>query len=324
MSRKRILSIDGGGIRGVIPASILKYIEEKTGKPCCDLFDLIAGTSTGGILGCGLCIPDKNNKPKFTAEDLIELYAQHGKRIFARSLWGGFRGLGGMVDEKYNEDGLEGLLEDYFDDAELDTAKTNLLVTSYDITSRKPHFFKSWRAQGKNNRSGESKHDRNFLMRDVCRATSAAPTYFEPAKVKSKSDKTFHLIDGGVFANNPGMCALSSARRLFENPEEMVFLSLGTGETTREIPYKDAKGWGLIGWARPLLYILFDGVSDTADFHLRQELGLKYLRVQTVLGKGVNDNMDDASDENIATLRDLGDKLVKDNKTQLDAIAAML
>jgi len=318
----RILSIDGGGIRGLIPAVILDHIETTTGKPCCELFDLIAGTSTGGILGCGLTIPGDGGRPKFAARDLIGLYAEHGGRIFDRSLWDGFRSLGGLTDEKYGEDGIEGLLKEYFGKAMLSQATTNLLVTAYDITARKPHFFKSWRAQGKRNKSGESKHDRDFMMRDVCRATSAAPTYFEPAKIKSSSKNTFHLIDGGVFANNPGMCALSSARRLFPDEDSFLFLSLGTGETTREIPYAKAKNWGLAGWARPLLYIMFDGVSDTTDFHLRQELGIDYLRVQTVLGKGVNDDMDDAGDENIATLRGLGEQLVDGNRAKLDALAA--
>lgn len=318
----RILSIDGGGIRGLVPAAVLDYLEKKAGKPCTELFDLIAGTSTGGILGCGLCVPGSSGSPKYSAADLIDLYAENGETIFSRSLWDGFRSMGSLTDEKYPSNGIEDLLHTYFGNAMLSESLCKLLVTSYDIKDRKPHFFKNWRARGRNNPSGESKFDRDFLMRDVCRATSAAPTYFEPARIFAKSGKEFHLIDGGVFANNPGMCAVSSASRLFDD-EQVIVLSLGTGETIREIPYEKARGWGLIGWARPLLYILFDGVSDAADYHLSQMLGRNHLRIQARLEKA-NDDMDDAGEENINLLKDLGKRLVDENKIELDRFADIL
>lgn len=318
----RILSIDGGGIRGIIPAAILTYIEDEAGKPCSELFDIIAGTSTGGILGCGLCIPGDGGNPKYSAAEMVDLYADEGGKIFARSLWDGFRSLGSLADQKYGSGGIEEVLKNYFGDVELSETLSHLLVTSYDIKNRKPFFFKNWRARGERNPSGESRFDRDFHLRDVARATSAAPTYFEPAKVHSKSNKEYQLIDGGVFANNPGVCAVSSAGRLFTD-DEIIILSLGTGETIREIPYEKAKDWGLIEWARPLLYILFDGVSDAADYHLKQMYGRNHLRIQMRLTE-INDDMDDASDENIKMLRDLGGKLVDDNKNELQAMAQKL
>jgi uncharacterized protein len=113
---KKILSIDGGGIRGLIPALVLAEIESRTGKAVAECFDLIAGTSTGGILAMGLARDDGNGKPRFSAGDLADIYQTRGKEIFSRSLWKGAASLGGLADETYSHKGLEKVLEAYFGD----------------------------------------------------------------------------------------------------------------------------------------------------------------------------------------------------------------
>lgn len=316
MDAVRILSLDGGGIRGIIQAKVLEYIEAKAGKPATECFDLIAGTSTGGILGCGLCVKGDGGKPKFPAATMVKLYRDNGGTIFHSSFWHGFGSLGGMVDEKYEADGLEKVLREYFGDALLSGSLGRLLVTSYDIAQRQPYFFKSWKA-------GEDM-DRDHFLRDVARSTSAAPTYFEPCLCPSRGGAQRPLIDGGVFANNPGMCAMASARTLFPDAKNFLVVSLGAGETKREIPYPKAKNWGLMGWARPLLYILFDGVSDSVDYELEQEVGKNYFRFQVEIGDAANDDMDDVRPENIAGLERLAEKLIGREKARLDQVAAIL
>jgi patatin-like phospholipase/acyl hydrolase len=111
---KKILSIDGGGIRGLIPALLLAETEKKTRKPISETFDLVAGTSTGGILALGLAKPNKKGKPKYSAKVLAKLYAEHGKEIFERSLWKGITSVGGITDEVYSQKGIESLLKKYF------------------------------------------------------------------------------------------------------------------------------------------------------------------------------------------------------------------
>src|SRR5262245_52031332 len=115
-STPRILSLDGGGIRGIIPATVLTEIETRTGARIAELFDLIAGTSTGGILALGLVKPsaDDENRPQYAASDLAELYEKEGKHIFRRSSWRQITGLGNLLDEKYDAKGLEEVLDDYF------------------------------------------------------------------------------------------------------------------------------------------------------------------------------------------------------------------
>ncbi len=325
----RILSIDGGGIRGIIPGLVLQYIEEQTQKSISESFHMIAGTSTGGILACTLTAPILNGKPRQCSE-IVNLYRNRGKDIFARSFWKGFGSLGGMVDEKYDSENLEKVLLDYLGGISLSDVSQDLLVTSYDLHKRKPYFFKSWKARGEQLDPNETAADRDFFLREVARATSAAPTYFEPAKFE-KPGQFIPLIDGGVFANNPTMCALASARKLYPNRSRFLIVSLGTGETQRIIPYKDAKDWGLIGWARPLLYVLFDGVSDAVDYQLSQEFKRQdYFRFQTELSNDFddenapNDDMDDARPENIRKLEKVAEELIRKERKNLDRLVNQL
>jgi patatin-like phospholipase/acyl hydrolase len=316
-NRTRILSIDGGGIRGMIPALVLAELEQRAGKPVAELFDLVAGTSTGGILACGLTIPGDGGRPRYAANQLIALYEQEGPNIFDRSLLRRVLTLDGIIDERYPSGPLEGILQRYFGNARLREALTRVLVTAYEIERRTPWFFRSERAQA------DAAYD--FTMADVAHATSAAPTYFEPAKLAAPGapGDYFALVDGGVFAVNPGMCAWAEARAL-ELPQETVVLSLGTGSLIRRIPYDDAKDWGLIQWARPILDVVFDGSSDTVDYQLVQLLGEDHhFRLQTTL-ETASDDMDDASEENLRNLRLEGENLIARESATLDRVLSLL
>ncbi|MEJ2069336.1 MAG: patatin-like phospholipase family protein [Syntrophobacterales bacterium] len=307
----KVLSIDGGGIRGIIPAMVLNVIERATGKPICQLFDLIAGTSTGGILALGLTKPNPRdpNQPHYPAEKLIDIYEQEGPTIFSRSVWHKLHSVWNLADEKYPSSGIEGVLKDYFEDALLSQALTELVVPSYEIEKRDCFFFKRSKA-----RANPSAND--FLMRQVARSTSAAPTYFEPCWIAGGEEKPYWaLIDGGVFANNPAMCALAEAMVIYGRDNDFLVVSLGTGQLTRPLDYEEAKDWGLAGWAQNIINIIFDGVQDTVDYQLRQLLPVtdgptrRYYRFQVELDRG-NDDMDDASRTNLDALRKKADDLI--------------
>lgn len=311
----RILSIDGGGIRGVIPAILLDQIERRTEKPISDLFDLIAGTSTGAILALGLVVPGENNKPKYTARDLLNIYKDRGGEVFKKSLWRRIPLLD-IFDEKYSNKGIEAVMKEYFDDIELRDSLKDVLITSYDIENRKPYFFKSSKAENLT-------ECRNHLMRDIARATSAAPTYFEPAETPAlmccEENKTRYLIDGGIVANNPALCAYAEAMNS-ENPpdpdkdERFIFVSLGTGTSNTRIPYEKAKNWGKLGWVRPVVSSLMDAANDVVDYQLRQILQPIPEQEENVSQKSINyyrfniklteaeEDMDAVDDENIKAL----------------------
>jgi Patatin-like phospholipase len=331
----RILSMDGGGIRGIIPARILQRIEQATGQPVSALFHLIAGTSTGGILGCGLA------KGK-SAREIADLYAQRGGEIFHRSLWDKVTTIDGLSNPDYDPSPLESILNEEFAETWLsEVGGVELLVPSYAIqlpseqagsglgllVPRVPYFFKSWKAKGTNIDPGDKPPELDFKLKDIARATSAAPTYFPPALIQNRAGQSFGMIDGGVFANNPAMCALVSAYKLFPQAKVFMLVSLGTGSLERPIPYAEAKDWGLVHWARPILNVLFDGNADTTSYEVDQILGPAHYRFDISLGESpkqdanaVNEDFDDASPDNIARIERKAQALANGMGNKLQAV----
>ena len=337
MSKKvvRILSIDGGGIRGIIPAMVLAEIEERTRVRTADNFDLIAGTSTGGILALGLSRPDEGN-PQFTAADLANIYRERGEEIFnrdQREVTGleariapvrellarivnvpgmeGLPGIGplvaplrevlphleGLTDERYSNEGLRRVLGDQFGDATLGNARTRTMVTTYDMQSRRPIFLRSWE-QG----------DAAVQMSDAALATSAAPTFFEPVQL-TIGEQARTLIDGGIFVNTPTVSAYAEAIEIFPDATDFFVLSLGTGESTQPLDYQDAVNWGKLEWLPELLECMFDGMSDATDDQMERILGANYIRLQRNLKPG-NERMDDATPGNILALENLAREII--------------
>jgi uncharacterized protein len=304
----RVLAIDGGGIRGLIPALVLTELERRAGRRIFELFDLIAGTSTGGILACALCAPDP-----LPASELVKLYEEEGPEIFDRSIFQRIRSADGLLDEKYDDAALDRALERFLGHKRLRETRPDLIVPSYDTAQPGPYFFKTTKAR-------ETPDDDDFPLSLVARATSAAPTYFEAVESGARS-----LVDGGVFATNPGMCALAEVlNREDVTPRDVVLLSLGTGQRTHKRSFEEIKDWGLARWARPILDVVFDGVSDAVDYQLDRVLtGERYWRFQVELTLA-SDDLDDASEDNLARLRGHAEDLIRARSEDLDAVAAKL
>ncbi len=312
----KILSIDGGGIRGIIPALVLAEIEKRTKRPIASLFDLIAGTSTGGILALGLSIPKAPTEPLYQAHQLVEMFERQGARIFSRGIFHTLAACGNLRRAKYSAAGIEQVLLEYFGNSRLRDAATGVLITGYEIERSFPFFFRSAIAR--------ERSDYDFPAREVARATSAAPTYFEPMKLLTGTfTDHYTLIDGGVYANNPAACALVEARATHPNAADFLVVSLGTGELTRCLPFEQTRHWGAIQWAAPVLDVVFDGASRTVDYQLRQLLPDHYYRFQTTLD-GHNHRLDNASPENITALKALAYNLVERESAEIDKLCQKL
>ncbi len=326
----RILSIDGGGIRGILPGqilvtleSILQKLTKRKGARIADFFDLIAGTSTGGILTCLYLTPGpRGTRPKYTAQQAVDLYLKFGGKVFDVSAWQRIRSGGGWFDAAYSADGLKKLLKKYLADVRLCKLLKPCLITAYDTGRRKAHFFKQHRAK--------TDRQRDFTARAAARATSAAPTYFEAANIKAVGGKEFSLIDGGVFANNPTLCAYAEARTMNHKPtaNQMVILSLGTGEKLKKFPFAEIRHWGKLEWAVPVLDIMMSGVSETVDYQLKQVYRAvkkpgQYLRIMPGLGSASQD-MDDASPRNLRALKAAGQQAARKNRAKLEKFALKL
>lgn len=318
----KILSIDGGGIRGIIPARILTEIECQTGTPIYRMFDLITGTSTGGILALGLTCPDPDGQqPAHKAEDLLNMYLERGQEIFTPARFPRLRRIANYYSAKYSATGLERVLQCCFKDARLKDALTEVLIPTYEIERRWAFFFKSRKAKM------AAKFD--YLMRDVARATSAAPTYFPPHRIFTDDiSQRFVWVDGGVFANNPTLCGYVDAKKNHgDKTDQMYVLSLGTGEHTTSLQFEETRGWGQIGWAQSVIDISLDGISGTVDYQMhelaRRDDSLTYQRLQTRLDKG-NDTLDDASPRNTRNLLLVAEKIIRENQDAFNEMCLML
>lgn len=321
---RTILSIDGGGIRGVIPARILTEIESRAKKRIAEMFDLLVGTSTGGILAAGLAVPGPGGRPKFSARELLDLYLDNGRTIFDRSFWRGITSAGGLADEKYSHAPLERILRVNFRDTTLADCLKPVVLTSYDIEERQPYFFKTTRAK--------ARPERNHYLYEAVRATTAAPTYFEPARVRNLATQPTvrHLVDGGVFVNNPALCAFVEALEGGGRRETMRVVSLGTGVHTRPIRYEEARDWGKLGWVVPIINVMMDGQADAADYHLRQILPdekkgerQRYFRFDTELDLALDD-MDAANKGNLEALRREALQIIERQSNEIDRLVKLL
>lgn len=344
--RFRILSVDGGGIRGLVPAVVLaeleRRIEAEAGEPraLSDCFHLLAGTSTGGLIALGLTAPEPESpgRPLLSAQGLVRLYREDGPRIFTRGLWWRLRSLGGWAAPKYPADPLAEVLGERLGEARLREALREVIVTSYDMSEREPHFFKRWRAA--------QSAQRNPTLVDAALATAAAPTYFPSHGLDERA-----LVDGGVFASNPTVAAVAEALKRTDEepadlaPHDLFVVSLGTGVRETGFEQRRVRGWGKVGWISPkggeppLLGAVLDGQSDAADHWAHMLLnhepgdemprpaeigarGPRYFRLQVELHRAFA--MDDASESALDGLTAAAEELIADHDEQLTLIARRL
>lgn len=316
----KILSIDGGGIRGIIPARILTEIEALTGKRIAEMFDLICGTSTGGIIALSLACPGAHGTPKYTAGELVDLYEKHGAKIFPSGYWTRVDDVQNYYQPRYSPQGLADVLCEYLQDVPLRDALTDVLIPAYEIERRVPFFFKSRKARGR--------MSHGFRMRDVALATAAAPTYFPPHKIEiPDTDETFVLVDGGIFANNPTLCGYVEAKKNYKEADEIFILSIGTGARTTSLWYEEAKDWGKIGWAQPVIDIALDAVSSTVDYQMnelnRHDSKLRYHRFQVRLD-AENEKLDDTSERQLRVYSLIAESVLREQQDLLTEIYPIL
>lgn len=327
---KRILTIDGGGIRGIIPAMFIVALEEKlkviSNNPeahISDYFDFFAGTSTGGILISILLFPSETDpsRPKYSAKQALDLYLEHGEKIFSTSRWRRFLSKFGLLSEIYDEKILEDVLKSYFGDSKLSQLIKPSVITAYNIELRKNHLFRQQKALS----HGES---RDFYLRDVCRATSAAPTFFSVAEVFSLSNTRHVLVDGGVFAHNPTITALVEVLKTFNtfNISDIHILSLGTGITKNAYNYEDFKKKWAISIGPALVDIMTSSSSESNDYFIKQlfksvkRLG-NYIRIEPQNLSSIDPAMDAASMTNLQKLVALADRLISENEEVIEQLA---
>lgn len=340
MFKYKLLSIDGGGIRGIIPAIILKEIEKRTQKRIWELFDLIAGTSTGGFLAMILTIPNPNNPntARYSMEEIINMYREDGKNIFHEPFLESLTEVDDLLRPKYSSEGRQKVAEKYFKDTPLKDALTNVFITSYDIELRIPVFFINNPRFQRHTGTSFRKLCTDYKMIEAAMATSAAPTFFKPYKLTMRGcdDADYYaLVDGAMFANNPTALAIVEAIIYSQNYNKEIGLkdilvtSLGTGSLTRKFPYDQAVNWGKLQWLQPLINIFLDGASEVANYQLRQllpdaqNIHKQYYRFQKELTEA-NDDLDNTTEENIELLEKVAYTIIQEQSREFDKLCEEL
>ena len=295
----RILSLDGGGVRGLLSARILenleKYLDAREGrpKPLGERFDFIVGTSTGAILAAGLA-------SGLTARRLHEIYAQDIPNIFPPK-----SSLASWCGPKYSQAPLRELLKEHFGDTRLADLETDLCITAVDLQTGRPRLYKTGYLKRNQGRLEEP-------LVEAVLASAAAPTYFPPVTTLAHSS---YLVDGGLCANNPAMVALVDALQ-FEHPgkvsgshpagdlNQVVMVSLGTGMACG-MPYDSEQliGAGIWRWAKPVIELTFQSQSHLVHAQVSFLLKERYLRIDPPLPFAVK--LDDAAA--LPRLASLGD-----------------
>lgn len=297
---KLILSLDGGGARAAATTEFLSLIEQQlqcSGKTLRDEVDFFAGTSAGGTIALALACTDKS---------LDEINYLHGEvnaaRLFQRNSRWPF--IGGVLRPKYQRRGKLEVLQQILGEARLGdiAAHQEALLVSYDVNARTPLVIKST----------EPDH-RSLLCTEVVDATSAAPTFFPTAAVNINTTQRW-LIDGGVVANNPALCAIAEARRRYQTSiDQMRLLSIGTGHRTAAINGKASQRWGAIQWALKgqIMSVLSDERIVAYQAQTITRPG-SYIRVDSELSpqpglpNPPQQAMDCVTRDNIARIRDMG------------------
>ncbi|KAG6483189.1 patatin-like protein 2 [Zingiber officinale] len=342
-----VLSIDGGGVRGLIPATILAFLESKLQEldgadaRIADYFDVIAGTSTGGLITAMLAAPSKDGgdrRPLFSAKEIVDFYLDNCSKIFPRRrnaciLNPVLNLIAAFAGPKYDGEYLRSKIRELFGDTKLSETLTNVVIPAFDIKFLQPTIFSSFEMK--------SEPLKDAMLSDICIGTSATPTYF-PAHYFATEDESggrreFNLVDGGVAANNPTLAAMSQLTKAISSRKADFFpikptdygkflvISLGAGSNKQEKRYsvKESGRWGVLAWlydkgtmAAPIVDVYHEASADMVDVHAAvvfQALHSQdnYLRIQDDTLKGNVASLDASSKENLGNLMEIGNNLLK-------------
>ncbi|WP_442593844.1 CBASS cGAMP-activated phospholipase [Neobacillus sp. D3-1R] len=270
----KILCIDGGGIRGVLPIAILHAMEQELKRPIGDMFEVIAGTSTGAIIAAGVSI-------NINMKELLENYLKFGEKIFIR------QAKVGLFKSVYSDRYLRCLLKKAFGELSLAEIDKPLIIPAVDVTHGKPFVHRS-------NYGHPDSENLSIKLWDAVLSSCSAPVYFPPNNVENR----YLSIDGGLWANNPSLVCITESLQFFQkNLNELKIVSLGTGMQKIDFRIESDKYWGVRHWlpfhfpsmkvTPKLLDLALNLSSESITYHSQLLLQDQYLRINKELGEEV-------------------------------------
>lgn len=322
-STVRILVVDGGGIDGVMPLVVLRYLEEKTHQPISALFDFFTGTSTGSIITTVLNVPNDKGQPKYSANQLLEMYKNLSKNILTPSMTRIIFTLHGLFGPRLSvsnlHDEFTSLLGKKLNFGSL---LKQVAITTYNLDEEKLTIFNSWECKNPGSR---------FPAADIITAAAATPMFFSPVIFTDDTEnKQGSFVDGMIFANNPSLAAIREAFKLYPNAKNFIIVHLGTGGTS--VDYLKLSGikverWGTLRWIGPMITILYkaqntvikEAIAGIQDFNPNKTFHYYLFDKKLYVTAPF-----DASKENIASIEHAANELLINQKETLDSVAQEL
>lgn len=338
----KVLAVDGGGVRGIIPSHVLVALEDLTDRSVASLFDVIVGTSIGGIGALALSAPGDDGSPKYSAREVLEFFRNRAGQIFPKTslswpqslreleklirlptptqaLFGSNREIG---NARYSADGLRAALTELLGDLTLNEALTDVVIPTYDVRAQHPWFYRSAEVH--------TGRQQDLPMWKIGMATAAAPTYFPPMQAEDEQGEEQVLVDGGIFANSPAMVGLLEgvirARDLGGTARDVMIVSIGTGRVgpRPDRTYDEFVGLTWFKLAQAVYEAAQAGQSSLNDELLVPLLSDAYWRFDTILPEGVGLGTDNSEAENLERLNRMGLELVGQRVGDLARLASEL
>ena len=337
MRTRYVLSIDGGGVRGIVAAVMIDALEGELRKAglkgsFSDCFDVIVGTSTGSIIAAGLAMSNKEGTgPLRTPSELRDLYRKEAINIFPPRVAPFIpliRSLRQFFGPLYSPKPMKSILDEFFGDADFISPKRNLMINAYSLEPRDAAFFRG----GPLTPPGDPLCSGSIRIADAILGSAAAPTFFPPHQITNP--RTGHkqtVIDGGVFVNDPAVSGFSEALRLYPEDDIRV-ISFGTGRIVQPIPFRNSRNWGFLEWINPvgpfrtpLLSAIQDGQARAVNFQMKKLIGGRYQRFDYDLTRGYGTpSLDDSRTSNMKELERGALKMVEEMRPRLNGVATQL
>ena len=308
----RILSIDGGGTRGIVPIHIIKKIEDTAGQPIDKLFDYITGTSIGGLLAAMYTVPNDNGEPKYDSNYLLENFQDIVDEMLSHGAWNLIKRTNGVFRSKYDSDKVYELLNEKFGESKLDSSIIPISSHAINISH---NTLKTWSTFSAHNNQEE-----NIYLKDLIGATSAAPTLFNPKVISGD-----HYVDGGLIENNPTLAGFAELKAHYPDLQEkdLIVVSLGVGEIFPNYDYSGRHNYGTVQWLA-LENNLINTMLFSSQFRtdiLAQKMFPNYYRLEPNLPHELKE-FDNSS--TIPALKKLAEEYVAQNQDKIEAIVADL
>jgi len=299
----RMLSIDGGGIKGLISLIWLNELDKRLSKPLCEYFDLFVGTSSGSLISCALAYG-------ISTSEIMDLFEKEGKFIFKPLSKRLYHTLKNPLGPKHSSSGLEAVLKNIFGNSKFGDIDKAVISTAYDASRGEPILF-------------FNKDDKDLMTWEVCRASSAAPIFFKP-HIMEYNGKKCSMVDGGVVMNNPASFAMYKyLRERTDRAQRPFLLSVGTGSPLYELDPESVSNWNYGNWLLNVTSILIDGASDAVHSLIEDRVpNMKYYRLQGHIDN--SGGIDDASALNISIMKASAEKWVDDHDELFDEITHLL